>query len=108
MGLNLTYQRVHPSGFMLLGGRLRNPLEEVVIQEVIQKHFKRTITPSILFGHDGGKGSLTSRQTLQLLREPLPQDFNHLVWTPELLKMAVLLHRALQFDEPVLLVGNTG
>ena len=93
---------------MLLGGRLRNPVEEVVIQEVIQKHFKRPLTPSLLFGHDGGEGSLTSKQTLQLLKGPPPQDFSHLVWTPELLKMAVLLYRALQFDEPVLLVGNTG
>ena len=93
---------------MLLGGRLWNRLDEEVIQEVIQKHFKRTINPSVLFGHDGGDGSLTSRPTLQLLRQSPPHGFNHLVWIPELLKMAILLHRALQFDEPVLLVGNTG
>ena len=93
---------------MLLGGRLRNRLDEEVIQEVIQKHFKRTINSAVLFGHDGGDGSLTSRQTLQLLRQSPPHGFNHLVWIPELLKMAVLLHRALQFDEPVILVGNTG
>ena len=99
---------IYSSGFMLLGGRLRNQLDEEVIQEVIQKHFKRTINSSVLFGHDGGNGSLTSRRTLQLLRQSPPHGFNHLVWIPELLKMAVLLHRALQFDEPVLLVGNTG
>ena len=99
---------IDSSGFMLLGGRLRTRLDEEVIQEVIQKHFKRAINPLVLFGHDGGDGSLTSSQTLQLLRQSPLHGFNHLVWIPELLKMAVLLHRALQFDEPVLLVGNTG
>ena len=93
---------------MLLGGRLRNPTEEEVIREVVQKHFKRTVTPSLLFGHDGGFGCPASKATLELIQGALPEGFSHLVWTPQLLKMAVLVHRAMQFDEPVLLVGNTG
>lgn len=92
----------------MLGGRLRNPSEEVVILETIKKHFKRTVNPSMLFGYDGEMGSLASEQTLQLLLGCVPEGFTHLVWTPELLKMAVLAHRAVLFDEPVLLVGNTG
>lgn len=93
---------------MLLGGRLRNPSEEMVILEVIQKHFKRKVDPANLFGQDGGRGSLTSRETLELVRGPIPEEFSHLVWTPELLRMAVLVHRAMSFDEPILLVGTTG
>ena len=35
-------------------------------------------------------------------------EFDHLVWTRNLQRMAVLVGRALQFGEPVLLVGETG
>ena len=93
---------------MLLGGRLRNIEEQSTILEVVQKHFKRVIDPLKLFGLDGGVGSLASHHTFSLIRSTLPSDFQHLVWTDELQRMAVLVHRAIQFDEPVLLVGATG
>lgn len=95
-------------GFMLLAGRVRNAAEEDLILDVIQKHFKREVKPSVLFGVKGGSGGLASEQTLNLLRSSHLPDFSHIVWTPELLRMAVLVNRAIQFDEPVLLVGNTG
>ena len=95
-------------GFMLLGGRLRESQEQEIILEVLQKHFKRTVDPMKLFGLDGGSGSLASKDSLHLLKQTLPEKFTHLVWTDELLKNAVLLCRAVHFDEPVLLVGNTG
>ena len=97
-----------PSGFMLLAGRLREVGDEQVVLDVIQKHFKRRVQPLQLFGQDGGQGSLASHDCLQVLRTTLPAAFSHLVWTAELLRMAVLTYRAISFDEPVLLVGNTG
>ena len=93
---------------MLLGGRLREVHDEDVVREVIKKHFKRTIDPFSLFGFGGGKGSVASREALSSLKSSLPDQFSHLVWTDELLKVAVLVHRCLQFEEPVLLVGGTG
>lgn len=93
---------------MLLAGRLRDSSDEKVVMEVVQKHFKRTVNPHQLFGQDGGQGSITSHQCLSLLQMTLPEGFNHLVWTGELLRMAVLAYRAISFNEPVLLVGNTG
>ena len=93
---------------MLLAGRVRNAAEEDLIHEVIQKHFKRDVKPELLYGMKGSSGGLASEQTLKLLRESHLPGFSHIVWTPELLRMAVLVHRAIQFDEPVLLVGNTG
>ena len=95
-------------GYMLLSGRLRVCQDQGVVQEVIQKHFKRPLDPRELFGVDGGGGSVASRACVSALRATLPAAFSHLVWTEELLKVAVLLYRCLQFDEPVLLVGNTG
>ena len=93
---------------MLLGGRLRESHDQDVVREVIGKHFKRTISPRALFGLDGGRGGVATEASLASLRRALPEGFGHLVWTEELLKMAVLVHRCLEFDEPVLLVGNTG
>ena len=96
------------AGFMLLAGRLRTPSEEQFIIEAIERHFKRHVDAGVLFGLSGGNGGLATRASLQLLRGPLPDCFKHIVWTPELLRMGVLVHKALMFDEPCLLVGNTG
>ena len=93
---------------MLLSGRLRNKYEESVICHVIEKHFKCCINLSNLFGWDEGKGGLATIDSLNILGKPLPIGFEHIVWTPELLRMGILVHRAVKFQEPVLLVGNTG
>lgn len=95
-------------GFMLLGGRLRDASERQVISEVIWSHFKRKVSDEFLFGFDGCDGSLTTREILKLLHSHSLSEFSHLVWTKELLKMAVSVYRAISFSEPVLLVGNTG
>ena len=36
------------------------------------------------------------------------EEFAHIVWTREMKRLAVLVGRAIQFSEPVLLVGETG
>ena len=90
---------------MLLSGKLRNTEEILVIKEVIEKHFKRPLNQSNLFG---GRGGLTTSESIAILGSPLPDEFRHIVWTPELMRMGVLVHRAVKFQEPVLLVGNTG
>lgn len=96
------------SGYMVLGGRLRNADEQNIILEVVQKHFKKTIDRKKLFALDGGIGSAASIKSIALIRSKLPRAFRHLVWTDEFQVMAVLVHRALSFEEPVLLVGATG
>lgn len=106
--LHLSLKFFNAVGFMLLGGKLRNPTDKSAVLEVIQKHFRRTVIESHLFGSDGGNGSVATGQTLKLLKSSLPLEFSHLVWTPELLMMAVLVHRALSFNEPVLIIGGTG
>lgn len=93
---------------MLLGGRLRDANERQVISEVIRSHFKCNISDKYLFGFDGHDGSLTTREILKLLCSHSLSDFSHLVWTKELVQMSVLVYRAISFNEPVLLVGNTG
>ena len=93
---------------MLLGGRLRDINERQLISEVIKKYFKRDVNDKQLFGFDGSEGGVTTREILKLLHSHSLNEFSHLVWTRELVQMAVLVYRAVQFSEPVLLVGNTG
>lgn len=94
---------------MLLAGRCRNPSERKVIQEVIELHMKRKLDPDILFGdasverHSTGVSSLMTEVTTASL-----EGFKHIVWTQSMRRLAVLAGRALQFGEPVLLVGETG
>lgn len=97
------------TGYMLLAGRCRNPLECKVIQEVIEIHMKRKLDSDMLFGdatvkkHSTGlSGFMTDVTTASL------EGFKHIVWTYNMRRLAVLAGRALQFGEPVLLVGETG
>jgi midasin len=94
---------------MLLAGRCRNPSECKVIQEVIELHMKRKLDPDMLFGdaslqrHSTGLSSLMTEVITASL-----EGFKHIVWTHSMRRLAVLAGRALQFGEPVLLVGETG
>ena len=94
---------------MLLAGRCRNPSECKVVLEVIERHMKRKLDPDVLFGdpsvlkHSPGVSSLLKQVTTASL-----DGFSHIVWTRSMRRLAVLTGRALQFGEPVLLVGETG
>ncbi|XP_037520220.1 midasin [Rhipicephalus sanguineus] len=81
-------------GYALLAGRVRRPQEAQLVAEVLSKKFKRQVDPEKLFS---GVPCTVA-----------PKGFEHLVWTADARRMAYLLQRALQFDEPVLLVGDTG
>ncbi|KFM76669.1 Midasin, partial [Stegodyphus mimosarum] len=45
---------------------------------------------------------------MKALETPLPEEFGNIVWTYSMRRLAVLVGKALEFKEPVLLVGNTG
>lgn len=53
-------------------------------------------------------GSLVSAPILSSLQERVHPQFEHVVWTREMKRMAVLVGRAVRFKEPVLLIGETG
>ena len=104
------------AGYMLLAGRVRKPEEAAVIQEVIEKHFKQCkVNPACLFS----LSPHTSPTVLALLQAVVGQSssphlsagvggFEHVVWTQGMRRLAVLIGQAIQFGEPVLLVGDTG
>ncbi|WAR08077.1 MDN1-like protein [Mya arenaria] len=94
-------------GYMLLAGRVRKAEETEVIQEVIQKHFKCRLDASTLFTMDQST-SLTSKSTLEQVLSQSATGFHHIVWTYSMRRLAVLIGQAIKYNEPILLVGETG
>eukprot|EP00105_Crassostrea_gigas_P045178 XP_019929326.1 PREDICTED: midasin-like [Crassostrea gigas] len=100
-------QHMADHGYMLMAGRVRKPEEAAIVQEVIEKHLKRSVDPDRLFTLT----SQTSPTTIAILKrvtQNLPAGFEHIVWTYSMRRLAVLIGHAAQFKEPVLLVGETG
>ncbi|XP_040596448.1 midasin isoform X2 [Mesocricetus auratus] len=98
-------QHLANDGFMLLAGRVRKQEEADVIQEVLEKHFKKKLCPQSLFSKENVLKLLGKSSTQSSLLE---SEFSHIVWTEGMRRLAVLVGRALEFGEPVLLVGDTG
>ncbi|NXJ64381.1 MDN1 protein, partial [Rostratula benghalensis] len=98
-------QHLANDGFMLLAGRVRKQEEVDVIQSVLEKHFKKKLYPESLFSGESVK-KLLAKSSMQT--SVMDRDFNHIVWTQGMRRLAVLVGRALEFGEPVLLVGDTG
>ncbi|KAM8810105.1 midasin [Eudromia elegans] len=98
-------QHLANDGFMLLAGRVRKQEEVDVIQGVLEKHFKKKLHPQALFSEESVRKLLAKSSTQMLVMD---RDFSHIVWTQGMRRLAVLVGRALEFDEPVLLVGDTG
>uniref|UniRef100_A0A8D0DW25 Midasin n=1 Tax=Salvator merianae TaxID=96440 RepID=A0A8D0DW25_SALMN len=98
-------QHLANDGFMLLSGRVRKQEEVDVIQTVIEKHFKRKVDPSHLFSQESLRKQIG---TTPLWTSVMEDKFSHIVWTQGMVRLAVLAGRALEFGEPILLVGETG
>lgn len=92
---------------MVLAGRVRKQEEDLVVREVIQKHFKRKVDPDRLFTLSK-KTSSTTVKLLESVINESPASFQHVVWTFGMRRLAVLIGQAILFKEPVLLVGDTG
>ncbi|MBZ3875424.1 Midasin, partial [Sciurus carolinensis] len=98
-------QHLANDGFMLLAGRVRKQEEVNVIQEVLEKHLKKKLHPPSLFSKENVQKLLGKLSTQMSTME---SKFSHIVWTEGMRRLAVLVGRALEFGEPVLLVGDTG
>ncbi|XP_077160450.1 midasin isoform X2 [Paroedura picta] len=102
-------QHLANDGFMLLAGRVRKQEEEVVIQAVIEKHFKKKLNPISIFSQESMKKQINRfTEDASALTSVMDDQFGHVVWTQRMTRLAVLVGRALEFGEPILLVGDTG
>lgn len=80
-------------GFMLLGERVRDSAERQIVKDAIEEVIRVKIDLSVLYSHAEIPASV--RQ-------------GSVVWTPAMRRLFVLVSKALQNNEPVLLVGETG
>lgn len=87
------------NGFMLLAERVRNPQERDAVKQVIEKVMKVQLDENVLFSNR----SLESR--LERLGATVPAG---IVWTQAMRRLFILVSDALENNEPVLLVGETG
>ncbi|KAH8108664.1 P-loop containing nucleoside triphosphate hydrolase protein [Phellopilus nigrolimitatus] len=88
------YQELAENGYMLLAERVRHEEDKNVVKEVIEKAMNVTVSEDTLYNLTSVDSSVTSRDGI--------------VWTRPMQRLFILLSRALRFNEPVLLVGETG
>lgn len=104
-------------GYLLLGCRARREEDEAVIGDVIRSNFKKIVDPEKLFSISSPYLQLDLSKILQgmwkffiflIVLTIYDLGFEHVVWTLEARRLAVLIGQALKYGEPLLLVGETG
>ncbi len=89
-------------GYFILAGRCRRETDRSFVQSTIERQFKRSINIDHLFST---ASSYLPVDLCSLLDAP---NFCHMVWTLNMRRMAVLAAQCVAYDEPVLLIGDTG
>jgi len=94
------YQELADNGYMLLAERTRRSEDKSVVKEVLENEMGVKINEDALY----------NSQRIDIdsfLGCPIPRSADA-VWTRALQRLYTLVCRALKFQEPVLLVGETG
>ena len=94
-------QHFAEEGYLVLTSRSRcqDDTEEVIIRQVLKKVFKREVSwEKIMSG-------ATMQQELSLIQNP---TISEMVWTSGAKRLALLILHSFRYNEPVLLVGETG
>jgi midasin len=98
-------QHLVDEGYLVLSAKIRNQIENEIIIETLLKNFSKRILVENLFTLNNNT-SMVTKEILQSLEKY--NGTQQIVWTYEMRRMAILVSKSLQFDEPVLLVGLTG
>ncbi|CCH41350.1 Midasin [Wickerhamomyces ciferrii] len=88
------YEQLAANGYMLLAERVRKPEEKKVVQEVLEKVMRVKLDMNAYYN---------SLENQDLMNTP-----SQVVWTKAIRRLSVLISTALQNNEPILLVGETG
>ncbi|KAJ7797645.1 P-loop containing nucleoside triphosphate hydrolase protein [Mycena olivaceomarginata] len=97
------YQELAENGYMLLAERARRDDDKVAVKEVIESVMNVKIDEDAIYNlHNVDVDFAT------LLDCPIPSSSSSLIWTRAMQRLFILVGRALRFNEPVLLVGETG
>ncbi|KXN88102.1 Midasin [Leucoagaricus sp. SymC.cos] len=95
------YQELADNGYMLLAERARREDDKAVVKEVIQSIIGVQIRDTLYDLHQ------TGIDMTDFLGAPVLPASN-IIWTKAMQRLYILVCRALKFNEPVLLVGETG
>ncbi|CCG84812.1 protein of unknown function [Taphrina deformans PYCC 5710] len=93
------YDELALNGYVLLAERVRRNEEKVIVQEVIEKVMKVSLTGV----HDYAISDLTEYQIVVASGRDV-----QVVWTRAMRRLFILMALAFRNNEPVLLVGETG
>jgi midasin len=85
------------NGFMLLAERVRNPQERAAVKKVIEDVMRVRIDEDSIYSSSSLEKSVS--------HDGLPAG---IVWTKAMRRLSVLVSQAIENNEPVLLVGETG
>ncbi|KAM3716375.1 Midasin [Dirofilaria immitis] len=86
-------------GFLLLAARCRNTVDVECVQKILEKNLKYQINIERLFANDSDYLPLEFRSNTAI---------NNIVLTGSIRRMLVLVSQSWYFNEPVLIVGETG
>ncbi|KAG9286447.1 hypothetical protein G9A89_014613, partial [Geosiphon pyriformis] len=94
------YQELAEHGYMILAERIRKPEEKIVVKNVLETVMKVKIVEE------------------QMYNDHFHEDYTHyikmnppqglIVWTKAMKRLFTLVGQCLRFNEPVLLIGETG
>ncbi|XP_055839231.1 midasin [Episyrphus balteatus] len=96
-------QHLIEEGYLVLSAKVRTDIEIEIIEETLYRNFRKKINLDLLFGDEA---SPVTRNIIDSIKTYTER--NDIVWTRNMTRMAVLAAKAIQFNEPVLLVGPTG
>lgn len=101
-------QHLVEEGYLVLSSKVRSQEEHELIEKTLFANFRKKLDLQTLFDiqTERESSSMVSRKILDAIRNFKLRD--DIVWTRNMTRMAVVTAKALEFDEPVLLVGPTG
>ncbi|KND03960.1 uncharacterized protein SPPG_08934 [Spizellomyces punctatus DAOM BR117] len=99
------YEALAEEGWCLLGERMRSEEDRRIVKEVIEKEMKVSIDIDDLYerGFAAVLAQVEGNRT-----GPVSELVDKMVWTPTTKRLFTLVWKCVQFNEPVLLVGDTG
>ncbi|CAG8447499.1 16137_t:CDS:10 [Dentiscutata erythropus] len=91
----IDYKELAEQGFMLLAERVRKPDEKLIVKQVLETVMKVTIDENSIY-------DCSRLEEFKMYRQ------NNIVWTKAMKRLFMLVAQCLRFNEPVLLIGETG
>ncbi len=98
-----SYQQLAEDGYMLLGERLRTGAARQIVSEVLEKYCRVKLNMPDFYL----KASSRTVDLAQQISQP-QHELHNIAWTASLRRLAAIVERCIQNQEPVLLVGETG